>query len=70
MILRLLDTIASNPPRELKALIRLMHIAIQDEEYRQLVNKELVNFPTLRSERRCLKEAISLGPTACSWFLL
>jgi hypothetical protein len=55
MIGRLLDSIASNPPREIKALIALVGIAVQDEEYRQLVNKELATFPEFQKRKPLLE---------------
>lgn len=61
MIGKLLDTIASNPPREIKALIELMGIAVQDEKYRQLVNKELAKFPDFQKRKALLESGLFSG---------
>lgn len=55
---KLIDTIAARQPDEVKALIRLLEIAATEnrEEYRQIVHKELGQFPRFE-ERKSLLEA-------------
>ena len=61
MIGTLLDTIASSPPQELKALVKLMGIAVQDAEYRLLVNNELTKFPEFQSRKALLESGFFSG---------
>jgi S1-C subfamily serine protease len=55
MILKVHDLIAENPPEEVKALIRLLGLTLQDDEYRQMVNRELQSLPRFQ-ERKTLVE--------------
>jgi hypothetical protein len=61
MIAKLLDTIASEPPREIKALIALMGIAVQDEKYRRLINATLGAFPNFEKRKGLLEAAYFSG---------
>jgi S1-C subfamily serine protease len=54
MISKLLDTIAANPPAEVKALVELMGTAVVDDKYRQLVNDHLSASPEFQQRRNLL----------------
>lgn len=55
MIAKLIDEIASNPPREIMALINLLGVAVQDQPYRDLVNNELAQFPNFDARKNLLE---------------
>jgi Trypsin-like peptidase domain len=61
MIGKLRDTLAANPPREIRALIKLMGTVILDDQYRALVNKELKIFPDFAKRRSLLEAGYFLG---------
>ncbi|MEP3046655.1 MAG: hypothetical protein ABJL55_01240 [Roseibium sp.] len=56
MVAKLIDELARNPPQEIQALIRLIGIAAHDAPYRDLVNKNLKNFPNFQARKSLLED--------------
>ena len=59
---KLVDYIVSNLPPEINALLKLMGIAVLDEEYRQLVNEKLGKSPDFQKRRGMLEKGFFSGP--------
>lgn len=55
MISKLLDTIAANPPAEVKALVQLMGTVVLDDKYRQLVTDHLSTSPEFQQRKSLLE---------------
>ncbi|MBZ8133027.1 serine protease [Afifella sp. IM 167] len=55
MVARILDEISNNPPKEVKALLKLAGIVVQDDEYIKLVNEQLRKTPHFEKRKYFLE---------------